>query len=163
MTTATATKLSDAAREFVERGPHRLLIGGERIEAADGRTFETVDPATGDVICEVAQAGAEDVDRAAAAARGALEGAWSQMPAHARGLLIAKLADKIEEHTDELAELESLDQGKPLAYAKAVDVRAAVAHFHYYAGWPSKIEGETIPVSWPNAFVYTRKEPVGVC
>jgi aldehyde dehydrogenase (NAD+) len=163
MTTATATQLSDAAREFVERGPHRLLIGGERVEAADGRTFETVDPATGDVICEMAQAGTEDVDRAVAAARGALEGPWSKMPAHGRGLLMAKLADAIEEHADELAELESLDNGKPLAYAKAVDVRLAVAHLQYYAGWPTKIEGETIPVSWPNAFVYTRKEPVGVC
>ena len=162
MTTAAAP-LSDPARSFVEAGPHKLLIGGERPEAADGRTFETVDPATGKAICAVAHGGAEDVDRAVKAARAALEGPWAKLAPAARGLLIGRLAEAIEANSDELAELESLDNGKPLAFAKAVDVRSAVAHFHYYAGWPSKIEGETIPVSWPGAFVYTRKEPVGVC
>ena len=163
MTTATAAQLSDAARGFVERGPGKLFIGNEWVEAADGRTFETLDPSTGDVITSAAQAGAEDVDRAVKAAQAALEGAWSQMPAHGRGLLMHRLADLLEQNGDELAELEALDNGKPVGYAKAVDVRLAVAHLQYYAGWPTKIEGETIPVSWPNAFVYTRKEPVGVC
>ncbi len=163
MTTATAAPLSDAARSFVERGPHKLLIGGEWVESADGRTFETIDPATGEAICAVAQGGKEDVARAVAAGRAAFEGKWAKLPAHARGVLMNKLADAVEANADELAELESLDNGKPLAMAKAVDVRSTVAHLQYYAGWPTKIEGETIPTAWPNALVYTLKQPVGVC
>jgi acyl-CoA reductase-like NAD-dependent aldehyde dehydrogenase len=163
MTTATAAQLSDAARSFVDAGPHKLLIGDDWVESASGETFETIDPATGEVICAVAKAGAEDVDRAVKAAQAALEGKWSQIPPAAREALMRKLADLIEENKDELAELEALDNGKPVTYAGAVDVMGAANHLRYYAGWPSKIEGETIPVSWPNAFVYTLKEPVGVC
>src|SRR5690242_5847450 len=159
---ATAT-LSDAARSFVESGPHKLLIGADWVDAADGRTFETVDPATGEAICEVAQAGAEDVERAAQAARAALDGPWAKMPAAGRSQLMNKLADLIEANAAELAELESLDNGKPVKMAGIVDVPQAVAHLRYYAGWPTKIEGETIPVSWPDMFTYTLKEPVGVC
>jgi acyl-CoA reductase-like NAD-dependent aldehyde dehydrogenase len=159
---ATAT-LSDAARSFVDSGPHKLLIGADWVDAADGRTFETIDPSTGDVICEVAQAGAEDVERAARAARAALEGPWATMPAAGRSRLIGRLADLIEENAAELAEIESLDNGKPVKMAGIVDLPQAVAHLRYYAGWPTKIEGETIPVSWPDMFTYTLKEPVGVC
>jgi len=155
--------LSDPAREFVERGPGRLLIGGKWVESADGRTFDTLDPPTGQAIVAVAQAGAEDVDRAVRAARAALEGAWSAMPAAERGLLMFRLADLLEANAAELAEIEALDNGKPAKLAKAVDVRGAVAHLRYYGGWPTKIEGETIPVSWPDMLCYTRKEPVGVC
>jgi acyl-CoA reductase-like NAD-dependent aldehyde dehydrogenase len=164
MTTATLPDaLSDAARDFAT-GPHRLIIGGDRPEAADGRTFDTVDPATGQTIAAVPQAGPEDVDRAVAAARTAFEeGPWTKLPPAQRGLLLTKLAELVDAHADELAELESLDNGKPLGYARNVDVRATVAHLHYFAGWPTKIVGETIPVSWPNALCYTRKEPVGVC
>ncbi|HEX8854805.1 MAG TPA: aldehyde dehydrogenase family protein, partial [Thermoleophilaceae bacterium] len=140
----------------------RLLIGGDWVDAADGRTFETIDPATGQPICAVAEAGAEDVDRAVSAARGAFEGPWRSMPAAGRSLLINKLADLIEKNAEELAQLESLDNGKPVTIAGAVDVPFTVAHLRYYAGWPTKMEGETIPVSWPNMFVYTLKEPVGV-
>jgi acyl-CoA reductase-like NAD-dependent aldehyde dehydrogenase len=159
---ATAT-LSDAARSFVQSGPHKLLIGADWVEAADGRTFETIDPSTGEAICEVAQAGAEDVERAAQAARAALDGPWAKMPAAGRSQLINKLADLIEQNAAELAELESLDNGKPVKMATIVDLPQAVAHLRYYAGWPTKIEGETIPVSWPDMFTYTLKEPVGVC
>jgi acyl-CoA reductase-like NAD-dependent aldehyde dehydrogenase len=163
MTTAALPEaLSDAAREFAG-GRHGLLIGGERSDAADGRTFETIDPSTGQPIADVAHAGAEDVDRAVQAARGAFEGKWRKLPAAARSLLMLKLADLVEEHSDELAELESLDNGKPVGLAKAVDVRLTVEHLRYFAGWPTKIVGETLPVSWPNSFCYTRKEPVGVC
>ncbi|MFL5869403.1 MAG: aldehyde dehydrogenase family protein, partial [Thermoleophilaceae bacterium] len=163
MTTAALPEaLSDAAREFAA-GPHRLLIGGERVESADGRTFETVDPSTGQAIAEVAHAGAEDVDRAVQAARGAFEGKWRKLPAAARTQLMLKLADLVEQNADELAELEALDNGKPIGMAKAVDVRLTVEHLRYFAGWPTKIVGDTLPVSWPNAFCYTRKEPVGVC
>jgi len=159
---ATAT-LSDAARSFVDSGPHKLLIGADWVDAADGRTFETVDPSTGEAICEVAQAGAEDVERAAQAARAALDGPWAKMPAAGRSQLMNKLADLIEANAAELAELESLDNGKPVKMAGIVDLPQTVAHLRYYAGWPTKIEGETIPVSWPDMFTYTLKEPVGVC
>jgi acyl-CoA reductase-like NAD-dependent aldehyde dehydrogenase len=163
MTTATAAQLSDSARAFVEAGPHRLLIGEEWVESASGETFETVDPATGEVICAVAKAGSEDVDRAVGAAQAALDGAWGELPASGRERLMHKLADLIEENAQELAELEALDNGKPVTFAGAVDVAGSAGHLRYYAGWPTKIEGETIPVTWPNSFVYTLKEPVGVC
>src|SRR4051794_20144087 len=164
MTAATLPEaLSDAAREFAA-GPHRLLIGGERPEAADGRTFTTVDPSTGRPIAEVAQAGAEDVDRAVKAARAAFEdGPWHSIPASERTRLMLVFADLVEQHADELAELESLDNGKPVKLARIVDVTSTAGPFLYFAGWPTKIVGETIPVSWPNMHCYTRQEPVGVC
>ena len=150
MPTATAAQLeSESAREFIDRAPHRLLIGGERLEAADGRTFETIDPATGEPICEVAQAGPEDVDRAVAAARAALEGPLRKVSPSKRAGLMYTLAELIKANGDELAELESLDNGKPLAAAKG-DVAASVDHLRYYAGWPTKIEGETIPGLGPR-------------
>ena len=152
-----------AATVSIGAGPHELLIGGEWVEAADGRTFATIDPATGETIAQVAHAGAEDVDRAVKAAATALEGPWSKLPAAGRSLLMNRLADLIEANADELAQIEALDNGKPVTIAGKVDVPGAVDHLRYYAGWPTKIEGETIPVSWPRMFVYTRKEPVGVC
>jgi acyl-CoA reductase-like NAD-dependent aldehyde dehydrogenase len=143
---------------------HGLLIGGERSAAAGGRTFETLDPATARPIAHVAHAGAEDVDRAVAAARTAFdEGPWPGMLPAKRSAILHRLADLLEEHGDELAEIESLDNGKPVKLAKLVDVASSVAHLRYFAGWPTKIEGETIPVSIPNTFCYSRKEPVGVC
>ena len=161
MPTATLESLSEAARNFI--GPKKLLIGADWVDAADGRTFETVDPATGEVICEVAHAGSEDVDRAVAAARAALSGKWGTWPAARREALMHKLADLIDANAEELAQLEALDNGKPVSVASKVDVPSSSGHFRYYAGWPTKIEGETIPVAWPEMFVYTRKEPVGVC
>jgi acyl-CoA reductase-like NAD-dependent aldehyde dehydrogenase len=161
MTTATES-LSDSARTFVSR-PQKLLIGADWVDPADGRTFDAIDPSTGEVICQVAQAGAEDVDRAVKAASAALEGPWAKMPAAGRSQLINKLADLIEENGEELAQIESLDNGKPVKMAGRVDVPGAVTHLRYYAGWPTKIEGEVIPVSWPKMLCYTRKEPVGVC
>src|SRR5215208_1164371 len=108
--------LSDPARAFAA-GPHRLLIGDERLEAAGGRTLDTVDPATGQAIAAVPHAGAEDVDRAVRAARAAFEGAWAKVPPLERGRLIGRLADLVAEHAAELAELESLDTGKPVKLA----------------------------------------------
>jgi aldehyde dehydrogenase (NAD+) len=163
MTTATLPDaLSEPARAFAA-GPHELLIGGERTPAADGRTFATIDPSTGQEIAQVAHGGTEDVDRAVKAARAAFEGEWAKLAPAQRGLAMLKLADLVEAHADELAELESLDNGKPVGLAKMVDVRLTVEHFRYYAGWPTKITGDTLPVSWPNALCYTQKEPVGVC
>jgi acyl-CoA reductase-like NAD-dependent aldehyde dehydrogenase len=167
MTTISADTLPDAlgapAREFISQ-PHRLLIGAERLEAADGRTFDTLDPATGREIAEVALAGPEDVARAVAAARGALaDGPWSSMPASGRERLMHALADAIEQHAQEIAQIESLDNGKPVGLAQYVDVNGAVGHLRYFAGWPTKIEGGVLPVSAPNMHCYTRREPVGVC
>ncbi len=166
MTTTSADALPDAlgaqARDFVSR-PHQLLIGGERQDAADGRTFATLDPATGGEIAQVAQGGAEDVDRAVAAAREAFaNGPWGSMTASARERLMHKLADALEERAEEFAQIESLDNGKPVGLAQYVDVNGAVAHLRYYAGWPTKIEGGVLPVSAPGLHVYTRREPVGV-
>ena len=155
--------LSAPAREFASR-EQQLLIGGERCAAADGRTFETLDPATGQPVTTVAQAGAADVDRAVVSARDALEsGPWSKATAAERGRLISRLADLVEEHRDELAELEALDNGKPLKLAKVVDVAQTVAHFRHFAGWPERVHGEVLPVHQDGMLCYTRKEPVGVC
>jgi len=156
--------LGDAARDFLSRSSQELLIGGERVAAADGRTFETLDPATGRPIAMVAHGGAEDVDRAVRAARAAFtEGPWPAMSPAQRSAIMRALADLVEVHADELSQLESLDNGKPVKLAKRVDLAQAVAHLHYFAGWPTRIEGETIPVSIPAMLCYTRKEPVGVC
>jgi len=162
MATATAESLSPAAREFAQRAPQPLVIGGERVGAADGRVFETIDPATGEAICEVAFAGPEDVGRAAAAARAALDGPLRKVSPSKRAGLMYGLAELIKANGEQLAELESLDNGKPLAAAKG-DVAASISHLRYYAGWPTKIEGETIPVSARNVLCYTVREPVGVC
>jgi acyl-CoA reductase-like NAD-dependent aldehyde dehydrogenase len=165
MTTVTLPDaLGPAAREFVS-GSHQLLIGGERVPAADGRTFETLDPASGNPIAAVAHAGAADVDAAVAAARAAFEpgSPWRSMSPLDRGRRIAALAELVESHADELAEIESLDNGKPVKFARYVDVAGTIAHLHYFAGWPSKIEGSTLPVAAPNMHCYTSREPVGVC
>jgi acyl-CoA reductase-like NAD-dependent aldehyde dehydrogenase len=164
MTTAAALPeaLSEPARSFAA-GPHRLLIGGERLEAADGRTFDTLDPSTGRAIASVAYAGAEDVDRAVRAAREAFEdGRWSGIAAAQRTSAMLALADAIDAHADELAQLESLDNGKPVKLAKRVDVKLAAEHIRYFAGWPTRITGEVLPVAQSGMHCYTRKEPVGV-
>src|SRR5919199_4878709 len=110
--TDTTSRLGDSARAFVDAGPHRLLIGADWVEAADGRTFETIDPASGETIAAVAHAGAEDVDRAVKAAAGALDGKWGKLPAAGRSRLMNRLADLIEANTEEFAQLEALDNGK---------------------------------------------------
>jgi acyl-CoA reductase-like NAD-dependent aldehyde dehydrogenase len=166
MTTISADALPDAlsapARDFIS-GSHQLLIGGERLDAADGRTFASIDPATGSEIATVAHAGAEDVARAVAAAREAFaSGPWGSMPAAGRERLMHALADAVEARAEEFAQIESLDNGKPVGLAQYVDVAGAVGHIRYFAGWPTKIEGGVLPVSAPNLHVYTRREPVGV-
>jgi acyl-CoA reductase-like NAD-dependent aldehyde dehydrogenase len=161
--TALPDALSTSARAFISQS-HRLLIGSERPEAADGRTFTTLDPATGREIAPVAQAGAQDVERAVASAREAFaNGPWASMPASGRERLMLALAEAIEGHAEELAQIESLDNGKPVKLAQYVDVAGTVAHLRYFAGWPTKIEGGVLPVTAPNMLCYTRREPVGVC
>ncbi|CAN0423407.1 unnamed protein product, partial [Phaeothamnion confervicola] len=144
-------------------GVQKLLINGEWVEAASGKTFETFNPATGEVLAEVAEADKEDVDRAVKAARAAFENpSWRDMTPSKRGQLLWKLADLLEARTDEFARLECLDNGKPFKVAKYADVPLAVDMFRYMAGWATKIEGNTIPLSMPGFFAYTLREPVGV-
>jgi acyl-CoA reductase-like NAD-dependent aldehyde dehydrogenase len=154
--------LGPDARAFIA-GEHALLIGDERAPAAEGATFATLDPATGRPLAQVAQAGAEDVERAVAAARAAFEGTWASTPASGREKLLLALAGAIEARAEEFAQIESADNGKPVGLAQYVDVAGAVAHLRYFAGWPTKIEGAVLPVTAPNMLCYTRREPVGVC
>ncbi len=140
----------------------QLFIDGKWQDAASGKTFATIDPATEEVIAEVAEGDAADVDRAAKAARKAFDsGPWSRMDARDRGRLMYRLADLIEEEIDELAALESLDNGKPVKDARPADLPLVVDCLRYYAGFADKIHGQTIPVRG-NYFSYTRREPVGV-
>jgi len=140
----------------------KLLINNEWVNSASGKTFPTINPATGEVICDVAEADAADVDSAVAAARHAFErGPWRKTAAAERGRLLNKLADLIERHADELARLEALDNGKPYAVAAAADLPLTIACYRYYAGWADKVQGRTIPIAG-DYFCYTRLEPVGV-
>jgi phenylacetaldehyde dehydrogenase len=167
MVMAVAVSSPQQAESFVQ-SEHRLLINGEWVEAASGKTFETINPATEETLTEVAWGEAEDVDRAVKAARKAFDddSPWRRMNASDRGRLIWRIADLIEEHGDELAMLETLDNGKPFAIARAADVPLAADLFRYMAGWPTKIEGSTVPISAlpaPGEYLaYTLREPVGV-
>ncbi|EPZ42137.1 aldehyde dehydrogenase family protein [Alicyclobacillus acidoterrestris] len=144
------------------RGTKELFIDGKFVPSASGKTFETVNPATGEVLAVVSEAEAEDINRAVAAARRAFdEGPWSTMSGAERGRLLYKLADLMEAHKEELAQIDTLDNGKPIRETTNADVPLAIEHFRYYAGWASKIVGQTIPVNG-NFFNYTRHEPVGV-
>jgi len=139
-----------------------MFIGGEWLPAESGQTFATLNPATEETIAEVAEGDAADVDKAVAAAREAFEsGPWAEMDARERGRLMHRLADLIERDFDELAALETLDNGKPLADARAADLPLVIDCLRYYAGFADKIHGQTIPVRG-DYFTYTRREPVGV-
>ncbi len=148
---------------FLTSGPKKLLIGGEWLPAQANSTFPTLNPATGETLVDVALAGPGDVNKAVAAAREAFEnGPWGKISGEERAQFLWKTAELIERYADELAELETLDNGKPLRVARRGDIPFAVRHFKYYAGWAGKLEGNTIPVSLPNQFVYTLREPMGV-
>jgi phenylacetaldehyde dehydrogenase len=149
---------------FIEK-PRPMLINGQWVMAASGKTFPTYNPATGEVLAEIAEGDREDIDRAVKAARRAFDsGPWRKMSPSERGRLIWKLADLLEANRDEFAYLESLDNGKPFLVARAADVPLAVDLFRYMAGWATKIEGNTIPISMPGGkyLAYTLREPVGV-
>ncbi len=145
-------------------GDTRLLIDGERVAAAEGATFAIYNPATGEEIAQVAEAKAEDVDRAVKAARRAFEsGPWRDMKPNDRAAAIWRLGELLVENKEELGGLETLDNGKPFLQARDGDVPTAAGLFHYMSGWATKLEGATIPISFPGDFhVYTRREAVGV-
>ncbi len=151
MATATQLPLS----------PGKLLIGGEWVAAAEGKTFSTINPATEEAVAELARAGKADADRAVEAAHAALSGAWGKMSAAERGRLLWRLAEKMREKADDLALLEACDVGKPVSEVKHVDVQFAADTFEYFGGWSSKLHGDTIPVRGNN-FNYTLREPLGV-
>jgi aldehyde dehydrogenase (NAD+) len=160
MTTATAEKPRAFKPPAVKDQP--MLIGGKWMGSVSGKTFPTLNPATGEVICQVAEGDKADIDRAVKAARKAFEeGPWPKMDASERGRLLQKLADLIEQHQEELATLESLDNGKPYRDAFNVDLPLTIKCYRYYAGWADKVQGKTIPIEGPY-FCYTRHEPVGV-
>ena len=138
------------------------FIGGKWLPAASGKTFATINPATEETIAEVAEGDQADIDLAVDAARKAFDhGPWGRMDARDRGRLMYRLADLIEEEIDDLAALESFDNGKPVSVARAADLPLVIDCLRYYAGFADKIHGSTIPVRG-NYFTYTRKEPVGV-
>ena len=160
---ATTVPIESSVAEFIGQ-PRKILIGGEWVEAASGKTFDTYNPATGDVLGRIAEGEREDIDRAVKAARKAFEGGrWTGMPCAEKGRLLWKLADLIERHSEELAQMETLDNGKPIFFSRGADIPAIVETFRYFAGWATKIEGNTIPLSADGKyFAYTVREPIGV-
>jgi phenylacetaldehyde dehydrogenase len=162
----TITEVESQVRKFTE-APLHLLIGGQWVDSADGRDFETLDPATEEHLATVPRAGEEDVQRAVRAARAAFDDGspWRRMTPSHRGRLLHRIGDLILEYGDELALLESVDNGKPVAVARVADIPLAADLFHYMAGAATRIEGESIPFSLaqPGRYLaYTRREPVGV-
>jgi phenylacetaldehyde dehydrogenase len=164
VTTATLDK---RVHDFIATR-RQLFIDGQLVDAKSGKTFETLNPATGETLATVAEGGAVDIDRAVRAARRAFDdGPWSRMTPSERGRIMWRIGDLLTEHLEEFAQLETLDNGKPLAVARAADVPLAAELFRYMAGWATKIEGNTIALSVPYApgaqfHAYTLREPVGV-
>ncbi|HEV3483241.1 MAG TPA: aldehyde dehydrogenase family protein [Candidatus Acidoferrales bacterium] len=165
---ATATQpvqVEKNVTQFVAK-PRQMLINGKWVNAASGKTFPTYNPATGEVLAQVAEGNKEDINRAVDAARAAFDkGPWRKLAPSERGRLIWKLADLLEKHAEEFAQLECLDQGKPLFFARVADIPVSIDQLRYYAGWATKIEGNTIPLSMQGGgkfFAYTLREPIGV-
>jgi len=154
-------EVNEKVQNFLQ-GTKKLFINGEFVESASGKTFDTPNPATGETLATLFEAEQEDVNRAVLAARKAFDnGPWSRMSASERSRLMYKLADLMEENNEALSQLETLDNGKPIHETTNADIPLAIDHMRYYAGWATKITGQTIPVSGPY-FNYTRHEAVGV-
>jgi phenylacetaldehyde dehydrogenase len=167
MSTAVAPQVHEHVSQFIAK-PRKMLINGKWVDSVSGKTFPTYDPSTGKEMAFIAEGDSADVNLAVSAARHAFEkGPWRRMTASERGRLIWKLADLLEQNLEEFAQLESLDNGKPVGVARAADVPLAVDLFRYMAGWATKIEGNTIPLNVPYTpgaryLAYTLREPVGV-
>ncbi|MGB5636756.1 MAG: aldehyde dehydrogenase family protein [Waterburya sp.] len=154
--------LTSARQPAIINTHTKLLINNEWVDSISGNKFITINPATEEVICEVAEANAEDLDRAVKAARKAFTtGSWARMSGGDRAALLYKLADLLEEHLEELAHLETLDNGKPLRESLNVDLPLTIQCYRYFAGWADKIQGKTIPLAG-DFLCYTRREPIGV-
>jgi phenylacetaldehyde dehydrogenase len=167
MATISTTQIDPRVLSFIEK-PRKMLINNKWVDAVSGKTFPTYDPSTGEVLAQVVEGDRADIDLAVKAARKAFDnGPWRKMTPSERGRLIWKLGDLIDQHLEEFAFLESLDNGKPLTVARAADVPLAAELFRYMAGWATKLEGNTIPLSVPYTpgakyLSYTLREPVGV-
>jgi phenylacetaldehyde dehydrogenase len=164
MSVMSPIQIQPRVSDFISK-PRKMMINGQWVDSISGKTFPTYDPATGKVLAQVAEGAAEDINLAVSAARRAFDqGPWRKMTSSERGRLIWKLADLLEQNLEEFAQLESLDNGKPLTVARVADVPLAVDLFRYMAGWTTKIEGNTIPISPKGGryFAYTLREPVGV-
>ncbi|MDB5388390.1 MAG: NAD-dependent aldehyde dehydrogenase, partial [Planctomycetaceae bacterium] len=161
MATATVKSNATTVTKSPKIGPTKLLIDGKWRDALSGKTFETINPATEEKIADVAEGDSADVDLAVKAARKAFDGPWSKLDARERGRLLHRLADLAEQHLEELAALETLDNGKPIRDSRAADLPLAIDCLRYYAGWADKLTGDTIPIRG-NYFCYTRREPIGV-
>ena len=165
--TAEKIELGTTLNQFIQE-PKKMLIGGQWVPAASGKTFEVLNPATEEIIAYVAEGEKEDINRAVKAARKAFEtGPWPAMTASERGKLIARIGDLILDNLEEFARLEALDNGKPISVAQVADVPLAADIFHYMSGWPTKMHGQTIPISvlytpGTKYHSYTLREPVGV-
>ncbi|HXU14973.1 MAG TPA: aldehyde dehydrogenase family protein [Terriglobales bacterium] len=166
-TIASSAQVDPRVADFIAQ-PRKMLINGHWVDSVSGKTFPTYDPSTGEVLATVAEGDRADIDLAVKAARQAFEaGPWRKMSASERGRLIWKLGDLIDQHLEEFAFLESLDNGKPLTVARAADVPLAAELFRYMAGWATKLEGNTIPLSVPYTpkakyLSYTLRDPIGV-
>src|SRR5215469_13179242 len=166
-TTFSGAQVDPRVVSYIEK-PRQMLINGNWVDSVSGKTFPSYDPATGEVLATIAEGDSADIDLAVKSARKAFEtGPWRKMTPSERGKLIWKLADLLEAHLEEFAYLESLDNGKPLTIARAADVPLAIDLFRYMAGWATKIEGSTIPISVPYTpgakyLSYTLREPIGV-
>lgn len=162
---ARSSAINDGHRralEWLRSGPKKMLIGGQWVDAVSGKTFETINPATEEVLVSVAEADSADVDAAVRAARRAFEApSWAGISPHARTRYLLKIAEAVEQHAEEMAVLETLDNGMPLA-ASAARVAQVAELFRYYAGWPTKIYGTTNPTDSAR-FIYSLREPMGVC
>ncbi len=167
METTTEKRLSQTVRDFLS-SPRKMLIGGDWVNSSSGKTFPVFDPSSGETVAHVAEGDREDIERAVTAARNAFEdGPWRKLTPSERGRIVWKLGELILENADELAELESVDNGKPMGVARVADIPLSADIFQYMAGWATKIEGTTIPISVPYApgakfHAYTLREPVGV-
>ncbi len=166
MTGPSAIERAERLKAALATAPRHLLIDGKQVPSQSGQTFEALNPATGETLARVARAGAGDVDAAVAAARRAFESrAWRQMNANDRTNLLLRLADLIEKEADDLAVLECLNNGKPAHLTRLVEVEGSIKTFRYFAGWPTKFGGETLPVSprgGAQILNYTTREPIGV-
>jgi phenylacetaldehyde dehydrogenase len=163
-TTVATPELHKNVTEFLSK-PRKMLVNGKWVDSVAGRTFDTYNPATGEVLAKIAEGDSADIDQAVKAARRAFEsGPWPEMSPSKRSRLLWKLADLLEANLEEFAQLETLDNGKPLFFSRVADLPLAIDMFRYMAGWATKIEGNTIPISMPGAkyFAYTLREPVGV-
>jgi acyl-CoA reductase-like NAD-dependent aldehyde dehydrogenase len=149
--------------KIVSQVPRQLFIDGRWSDAASGNRLTTLNPATGQPLAEIAAAEAVDIEKAVAAARRAFDdGRWTGLTPMQRSRILWRVGELIERDAEELALIETLDNGKPLSSARKVDLPQAAQHFFYHAGWCTKLEGETMPVSWPRHLAYTLREPVGV-